>query len=49
MEPHTELFGSYVDAAEVRAILDRFPESARGFVVARARSAPEPGAADPPA
>lgn len=39
MEPHTELFGSDVDAAEVRAMLERFPTSARGIVVARARAA----------
>ena len=37
MEPHTELFGSDVDAEEVHAMLDRFPTSARGIVVARAR------------
>jgi predicted dinucleotide-binding enzyme len=38
LEPHTELFGADVDAAEVRAMLERFPTSARGFVVARARA-----------
>lgn len=38
MEPHTELFGSDVDAAEVKAMLERFPRSARGIIVARARS-----------
>lgn len=38
MEPQTELFGSDVDAAEVRAILERFPQSARGRIVARART-----------
>jgi predicted dinucleotide-binding enzyme len=38
-EPDTELFGASVDAAEVRAMLDRFPTSARGQVVARARAA----------
>lgn len=38
-EPFTELFGADVDAAEVRAMLDRFPDSARGQVVARARAA----------
>ncbi|MHA6695009.1 NAD(P)-binding domain-containing protein [Homoserinimonas sp. A520] len=37
LEPHTELFGADVDAAEVRAMLERFPNSARGRVVARAR------------
>ncbi|WP_155368438.1 NADPH-dependent F420 reductase [Catellatospora vulcania] len=36
-EPGTELFGADVDAAEVRARLDRFPESERGTAVARAR------------
>ncbi|GAA1363522.1 NADPH-dependent F420 reductase [Catellatospora chokoriensis] len=36
-EPGTELFGADVDAAEVRARLDRFPETARGRVVAQAR------------
>ena len=38
MEPGTELFGANPDAADVRAMLDRFPESARGQVVARARA-----------
>lgn len=38
MEPHTELFGSDVDAVEVRAMLDRFPTSARGIIVGRARA-----------
>lgn len=38
-EPATELFGADVDAAEVRAMLERFPDSARGRVVARARAA----------
>jgi predicted dinucleotide-binding enzyme len=37
-EPHTELFGAVADADEVRAMLERFPESARGQVVARARA-----------
>jgi predicted dinucleotide-binding enzyme len=39
MEPGTELFGANPDAAEVRAMLERFPTSARGQVVARARTA----------
>jgi len=39
MEPNTELFGADVNAAEVTAMLERFPQSARGLVVARARSA----------
>jgi len=38
-EPHTELFGAVADADEVRAMLARFPDSARGQVVARARAA----------
>jgi 8-hydroxy-5-deazaflavin:NADPH oxidoreductase len=37
-EPFTELFGADVDAGEVRAMLERFPDSARGHVVARARA-----------
>jgi predicted dinucleotide-binding enzyme len=37
-EPSTELFGSDVDAAAVRAMLERFPSSARGMVVGRARA-----------
>jgi predicted dinucleotide-binding enzyme len=38
LEPGTELFGANVDAAEVRAMLDRFPDSPRGRIVTRARS-----------
>jgi predicted dinucleotide-binding enzyme len=38
MEPHTELFGADVPADEVRAMLARFPESARGRAVTRARA-----------
>lgn len=37
LEPHTALFAADEDAAEVRAILDRYWESQRGRVVARAR------------
>jgi predicted dinucleotide-binding enzyme len=37
-EPGTELFGANVDAAEVRAMLDRFPSSERGVEVTRARA-----------
>jgi predicted dinucleotide-binding enzyme len=37
-EPSTELFGSDVDATAVRAMLERFPSSARGMVVGRARA-----------
>jgi predicted dinucleotide-binding enzyme len=39
MEPATEPFGADVDAAELRAMLDDFPGSQRGLVVARARAA----------
>ena len=42
MEPHTELFGAHVGAVEVREMLERFPDSARGRVVARARAANRP-------
>jgi 8-hydroxy-5-deazaflavin:NADPH oxidoreductase len=38
-EPGTELFGANVDAAEVRAMLDRFPVSDRGRTVTTARGA----------
>ena len=37
-EPGTELFGADVGADEVRARLDRFPNSERGQIVARART-----------
>ena len=37
-EPGTELFGANVDSAEVRAMLDRFPQSERGREVSRARA-----------
>ena len=39
LEPGAEAFGADVDAAELRAMLDRFPTSQRGIVVARARAA----------
>ena len=39
MEPGTELFGADTDSTEVRAMLDRFPDSGRGRVVAQARAA----------
>ena len=39
LEPGAEAFGADVDAAELRAMLDRFPTSQRGIVVARARRA----------
>ncbi len=38
LEPGTEPFGSYADAAELTAMLERFPQSQRGLIVARARS-----------
>ncbi|TDC51115.1 NADP oxidoreductase [Jiangella ureilytica] len=38
MEPFTEVFGANVSAEELRAMLDRFPSSARGLEVAAARS-----------
>ncbi len=37
-EPGTELFGADVDAAEVRARLDRFPATERGRIIAQART-----------
>ncbi|WBB71176.1 NAD(P)-binding domain-containing protein [Micromonospora sp. WMMD812] len=39
LEPGSELFGANVSAEEVRAMLDRFPESERGRIVAAARAA----------
>ena len=39
LEPGAEAFGADVDATELRAMLDRFPTSQRGIVVARARAA----------
>ncbi|NJP31849.1 NADPH-dependent F420 reductase [Micromonospora thermarum] len=38
LEPGSELFGANVSADEVRAMLDRFPESERGRAVAHARA-----------
>jgi predicted dinucleotide-binding enzyme len=38
LEPGAEAFGADVDAAELRAMLARFPTSQRGLVVARARA-----------
>ncbi|SCL15286.1 hypothetical protein GA0070624_0675 [Micromonospora rhizosphaerae] len=38
LEPGSELFGANVSADEVRAMLDRFPESERGRTVAHARA-----------
>lgn len=37
LEPGAEAFGADVDAVELRAMLERFPTSQRGIVVARAR------------
>jgi predicted dinucleotide-binding enzyme len=45
LEPGSELFGANEDAREVRARLERFPDSARGRVVARARRISEAAAA----
>jgi 8-hydroxy-5-deazaflavin:NADPH oxidoreductase len=42
MEPGSELFGANAGTAEVRAMLDRFPASDRGLLVAAARSQPYP-------
>jgi predicted dinucleotide-binding enzyme len=39
MQPGTELFGANTDATEIRAMLDRFPVSEPGRVVAEARGA----------
>ncbi|HEY2642934.1 MAG TPA: NAD(P)-binding domain-containing protein [Galbitalea sp.] len=38
LEPGTELFGANESASTVRAMLDRFPDSPRGIVVAKARA-----------
>ncbi|MEH0936952.1 NADPH-dependent F420 reductase [Micromonospora psammae] len=38
LEPGTDLFGANVDADEIRARLDRFPQSERGQLIARARA-----------
>lgn len=38
LEPGAEAFGADVEAAELREMLERFPSSQRGIVVARARS-----------
>ncbi len=39
MQPGTEVFGANTDAAEIRAMLDRFGESEHGRLVAEARAA----------
>jgi predicted dinucleotide-binding enzyme len=38
LEPGAEAFGADVDATELRAMLERFPTSQRGIMVARARA-----------
>lgn len=45
LEPGAEAFGADVDVEELRAMLDRFPTSQRGIVVARARRNAETDAA----
>ncbi|KAB1928381.1 NADP oxidoreductase [Micromonospora noduli] len=45
LEPGSELFGANVSADEVRAMLDRFPESERGRIITAARAATSPDAA----
>jgi predicted dinucleotide-binding enzyme len=40
LEPGTELFGANVTAAEIREMLDRFPATERGRIVAEARALP---------
>jgi len=37
LEPGTESFGANVDAGELRAMVDRFPQTVRGQEIARAR------------
>ena len=44
LEPHTEMFGANVGAAEVRTLLERFPDSPRGKAVAEARTTAETAA-----
>ncbi|TCC07990.1 NADPH-dependent F420 reductase [Kribbella soli] len=39
LEPHTEMFGANVTAAEVRALLARFPQTPRGRLITEARAA----------
>ncbi|SIQ90544.1 NADPH-dependent F420 reductase [Micromonospora avicenniae] len=45
LEPGSELFGANVSADEVRAMLDRFPDSERGRAVAAARAGSPEGTA----
>jgi predicted dinucleotide-binding enzyme len=44
LEPHTEMFGANVAAAEVHTLLERFPDSPRGKAVAEARTTAETAA-----
>jgi predicted dinucleotide-binding enzyme len=43
--PDTELFGANVDADQVRAMLDRFPDTPRGHRIAQTRSSDSDAAA----
>lgn len=43
--PDTELFGANVRASEVRAMLDRFPDTPRGLLIGQARSSEDEAAA----
>lgn len=45
LEPGSELFGANVEADELRARFDRFPDSERGRLVARARAVSDASAA----
>ncbi|RAO60767.1 hypothetical protein LUPAC06_01390 [Micromonospora saelicesensis] len=45
LEPGSELFGANVSADEVRAMLDRFPDSERGRIITAARASTSPDAA----
>lgn len=44
LEPHTDMFGANVGAAEVRTLLEGFPDSPRGKAVAEARTTAETAA-----
>jgi predicted dinucleotide-binding enzyme len=44
LEPHTDMFGANVGVAEVRTLLERFPDSPRGKAVAEARTTAETAA-----
>jgi predicted dinucleotide-binding enzyme len=44
LEPHTDMFGANVGAAEVRTLLERFPDSPRGKAVAEAHTTAETAA-----